>query len=97
MRTGHPTARVRAQQIARARYPAKLPATYTPQAFKAGLALLIPPPQAAAAVVELFENKAGWETIRAWKRKQAPQWARDLLAKKIEAHCGPLLKALRTE
>ena len=97
MATGATTLRARAQQIARAKYPEPLATGCDAAIFRAALDFILPAPQHATAIVELFNNRASWPMVRNWKyRGGAPQWARELLAKKIEAHCEPLLKALRS-
>ena len=98
MPAGAPTRKHRAASIVRARYPAPIPAGPKVNNFRVLLERLIPPPIPRAALLELFDNRATFAMIDAWRfgNVKAPQWARDILAKKIAAHYEPLLKLVQS-
>lgn len=97
MPAGAPTRKHKAASIMRARYPEPLPEGHQVNSFRLLLERLIPPPIPRAALLELFDNRATFAMIDAWRYDNAmpPQWARDLLAKKIAAHYEPLLKLVQ--
>lgn len=67
--------------------------------FRILLERLIPPPIPRVALLELFDNRATFAMIDAWRfgDVKAPQWARELLEKKIAAHYEPLLQLVRAD
>ena len=87
MGTGRPSAQHIERSIARADYPPQFVAPEC-KVFGAVLDWHMPPPQPEAALLALFDWRADIVTIRNWRlgRTTPPQWAIDLLDKKLAAY-----------
>ena len=97
MPAGAPTLEHKARQMARARYPAPLQIEAHKNKFSAVLDRFLGLPITREAALECFDGRATYDQIINWRfgRGEPPQWARDLLEKKIAAHYEPLLQLVR--
>lgn len=75
------------QSAALPEYPEQLPRLEAKAQFRLGIESLLPPPIAPKKLVALFENRATYGAIQGWRfgRRGPPQWATELLDRKLGA------------
>lgn len=60
--------------------------------------MLLPGTKTASAIEQLFDNRAGYGAIKGWRfgRRAPPQWATELVARKLRAAANPLHETAET-
>lgn len=73
-------------------YPAPVPQEPLTNPAGAAIEYLLPPPIGRQEAIDLFDGRASFAAINAWRHAHAnmPQWAKHILASKIDARRDPL-------